>query len=526
MKKTLIILIFLLPLITKGRELEIDYPNGPVDLSTPLEEYVSYIINFIVGMSGFIAFISLIIAGLTYLSSAGDPNRLGIAKKRMISAFVGLLIILSSFLILREINPFLIELKDPQVAEIPEVEEVEKRRRISPIVFCNQEIEEIDLLLDQEVDIETKRGIIEVIDNNCLSFSSEKNLIEDSRWRDPSIIYIFPGKEGLAYGSVFLSILKEEEAQFVYNDTSLIKRITPMENSIFSIYPFTIQDDPFERYIKLYRYYGYSDNIDNVNFEKKERGSDKEENGNGEENCGMCNWVWTVEEEGASWQSIEDNCEEDCSCIEPGDPGDEMGDIEITYCFLPAGGREPFYSNPYVSEDSVSLFSWDSPKILGSMEILRPYHIDTSSLVFFFSFVENNPPDWENGETSKIGVLSKSSFNLNSTLLKRWGIWTEDSPHSIGDCVDEDITTFYGSCAVRWVFDEEIEEGSWELYSYNCMSGSYCLYPLEDGDVSGEINRIKCEPEEEEDIIFHPCAGGMIIVKGSWGINRRGILTF
>jgi hypothetical protein len=57
------------------------------------------------------AFISLVIGGFQYLTSMGEPARLAEAKDRIRSAFFGLILLLSSWLILNAINPQLTTFK-------------------------------------------------------------------------------------------------------------------------------------------------------------------------------------------------------------------------------------------------------------------------------------------------------------------------------------------------------------------------------------------------------------------------------
>lgn len=99
-----------------ARPLEVQYPivpevPTPTTVETELPNYVKYIFNFFIWASGFIALVVLVIAGFQYLSSAGRPEVLKDAKNRIFSATTGLLLLLSSWLILTTINPQLTNLK-------------------------------------------------------------------------------------------------------------------------------------------------------------------------------------------------------------------------------------------------------------------------------------------------------------------------------------------------------------------------------------------------------------------------------
>ncbi|MBM3251034.1 MAG: hypothetical protein FJZ07_02260, partial [Candidatus Nealsonbacteria bacterium] len=95
-----------------AQELEIEYPEAggikPEAIKTGLPEYVKYIFNYAIIISGLIAFGALVWAGMLYLSSTGDPSKIKEARERILSAVVGLVILLSSYLILVTVNPELV----------------------------------------------------------------------------------------------------------------------------------------------------------------------------------------------------------------------------------------------------------------------------------------------------------------------------------------------------------------------------------------------------------------------------------
>lgn len=91
--------------------LNLDYPEfGGFDLNRDqdLNQIIAWLYYFIVGISGIAAFFMLVLGGFEWLSSAGDPGKIKDARDRITSAILGLLLILSSYLILQVINPELI----------------------------------------------------------------------------------------------------------------------------------------------------------------------------------------------------------------------------------------------------------------------------------------------------------------------------------------------------------------------------------------------------------------------------------
>lgn len=112
----LLILFLLLPLISLALELELVYPkigDIKIELGMPLNELIAWFYYFIISIAGIAAFVMLIWGGIEWMTSAGNPTKIGEAKEKINSAFLGLIIILSSYLILQVINPDLIMLRLP-----------------------------------------------------------------------------------------------------------------------------------------------------------------------------------------------------------------------------------------------------------------------------------------------------------------------------------------------------------------------------------------------------------------------------
>ncbi len=110
-----LILLILLPsnFCFAQRKLEVRYPEipgaiRPVTIKTELAEYIKYIFGFVLSIAGLITFGSLVWGGITYLTSAGSPERMKEAKSQIFASIFALLIIFSSWLISNTINPQLV----------------------------------------------------------------------------------------------------------------------------------------------------------------------------------------------------------------------------------------------------------------------------------------------------------------------------------------------------------------------------------------------------------------------------------
>ena len=92
-----------------GEALEIKYPDAfgdaPTSTKTALPDYVKYIFRFSITIAGLVAFGALIYGGFSYLTSTGSPAKIADSKDRITAAFLGLIILLCSFLLLYTINP-------------------------------------------------------------------------------------------------------------------------------------------------------------------------------------------------------------------------------------------------------------------------------------------------------------------------------------------------------------------------------------------------------------------------------------
>jgi len=107
-KKLFLILIFNF-LFSISLAQEVEYPQIPgvptPTATTTFPEYVRYLFYLFILVSGVIAILVLIWAGFLWFTSTGDPQRINEAKRKAIGSLFGLIILLSSYLIITTINP-------------------------------------------------------------------------------------------------------------------------------------------------------------------------------------------------------------------------------------------------------------------------------------------------------------------------------------------------------------------------------------------------------------------------------------
>jgi len=94
---------------------EILWPPSPANTQltgcSSLTIMVKYFYEWGISLGGLAAFVSLVIAGFLYLTSAGNPAKMQEAKNRVFGAFGGLALLLGSWLLLNTINPQLTTLQ-------------------------------------------------------------------------------------------------------------------------------------------------------------------------------------------------------------------------------------------------------------------------------------------------------------------------------------------------------------------------------------------------------------------------------
>ena len=94
-------------LFSPARALELNYPplgNATINSGTTAAGYIVYFVNLLIAIGALATVVVLVMAGLSFVGSGGEPAKIGEAKKRIGNAFLGLLILLGSYMLLGTIN--------------------------------------------------------------------------------------------------------------------------------------------------------------------------------------------------------------------------------------------------------------------------------------------------------------------------------------------------------------------------------------------------------------------------------------
>lgn len=84
--------------------------RGRVD---DVADYIGIVYNFLISIVGVVAGVIILVGGFQYLTAGGDAARVGAAKRRIGNAVLGLVLALSSYVLLNALNPDLVRLKVP-----------------------------------------------------------------------------------------------------------------------------------------------------------------------------------------------------------------------------------------------------------------------------------------------------------------------------------------------------------------------------------------------------------------------------
>ncbi|MDD4290236.1 MAG: TrbC/VirB2 family protein [Patescibacteria group bacterium] len=95
-------MVICLPLISSAQlnTYNVGYiPDVGLGTDTDVEATAQRIINLVLGFLGFVALVIIIIAGFKWMTSGGNDEKIGSAKKMMGAGVVGLIIVLFAYVI-------------------------------------------------------------------------------------------------------------------------------------------------------------------------------------------------------------------------------------------------------------------------------------------------------------------------------------------------------------------------------------------------------------------------------------------
>ncbi len=83
-----------------------------------IAQYIGGVYNYAIGIVGILAAVAMMVGGIMWLTAGGDVSRVGEGKAWIIASVTGLVIALTSYTILYQINPSLLTLKQTSISKI------------------------------------------------------------------------------------------------------------------------------------------------------------------------------------------------------------------------------------------------------------------------------------------------------------------------------------------------------------------------------------------------------------------------
>lgn len=107
-----------LPNDTLGECVSFDSSSAEDISANNLANYIRRIYQFAVAISGMLALGMIVVGGIYISISAGSPDKQKEGREMIVSAIWGIVLILGSYLILRTVNPRLVELPTPEIERV------------------------------------------------------------------------------------------------------------------------------------------------------------------------------------------------------------------------------------------------------------------------------------------------------------------------------------------------------------------------------------------------------------------------
>ncbi|HPL93098.1 MAG TPA: pilin [bacterium] len=125
--------MFLAHVIWAADPVNVQYqvPFGGLSSGDLLPEYINKIYKWMIGAGLVLVGIMVTVGGFMYVSSAGDAKTVASGKKYIVNSLIGMLLLVSSYLILNTINP------DVTTMEVLEVSTIEQKTMPTGICACD-----------------------------------------------------------------------------------------------------------------------------------------------------------------------------------------------------------------------------------------------------------------------------------------------------------------------------------------------------------------------------------------------------
>ncbi|PIW37437.1 MAG: hypothetical protein COW24_00145 [Candidatus Kerfeldbacteria bacterium CG15_BIG_FIL_POST_REV_8_21_14_020_45_12] len=123
--------VAVMPSLAQAQIITLEVPLGTfgtVSVDCGLTEWIGQVYQFLIGAIGIISATMIMLSGLRWAAAAGNQEQIGVAKEGVVNAVIGLILALTSFIIISALNPSLttLECVSPEVLsfyDIPDAED-------------------------------------------------------------------------------------------------------------------------------------------------------------------------------------------------------------------------------------------------------------------------------------------------------------------------------------------------------------------------------------------------------------------
>lgn len=114
---------------TKSEAIKCAEKNGKITCSFPwIGEYIAGVYKYAIGIVGILAAVVLMIGGVLWIIAGGSATMIGEAKAWIGASLTGLIIALTSYVILYQVNPALVEFKGLDITLVEKIKQLAEQR--------------------------------------------------------------------------------------------------------------------------------------------------------------------------------------------------------------------------------------------------------------------------------------------------------------------------------------------------------------------------------------------------------------
>ncbi len=108
-----------------------------------LADYINALYKYLVPVMSIVAIIMVMVAGLQYILSRGNPSAVKQAKERIVQAVVGIILLLSAYTLARLLDPSLVNLEQLRVPMVKEVVLLDEGSKCETLALAGIEIDSV-----------------------------------------------------------------------------------------------------------------------------------------------------------------------------------------------------------------------------------------------------------------------------------------------------------------------------------------------------------------------------------------------